>query len=661
VADLIPIDHDPFAVPQAALVPVEHDPFAPQHPVAGPTGDLTVDIPRQVGTGAANAIAGYLSLPNTAAQGIDWLGGLVGKNPGVQSAIESIKAPGSPAPLFPDYQTAKTLAFNTTGGTEYQPSTWLGRRGMDVLGGVMSGGPAQLAISGPRAALASLPALAGASATGGQAAETFPNHPIVAGLLGAIPGAAMGNALMNAPQRVAGLAGGGTPTEPYGAFKRLDLPTNLTGTTTGQPGLLFAEKFAARMPGSEGAVGAARENLINSWQDKLNGIAGSLGPATTAQEAGTSLQGAATNWLDQFKNQQAARWGLYRTLVPESTAVPVPGFKQSLDTVLQNYGGADNLAKVLQPQLAASLKTALGKDLTPTGTLSSQAVHSIRTSLGQMLEDPQPIEGMGKAAIKQLYSGLTNDIEGEAKAAGPHAEAAFRQASDITRTGHDILDNYVAPVLQAKSPEEATRFAMAQARLGGTRLEGVTTHLPSAAGNLRSFALLNPAGETQSPTSLATALIGRRPAYSPEAQSVLFGNPAVKQQVEDLAATGNAMAPAAKDLANSPTATHTARGLGRVMAGVELARQGHELAGVPGAVAGGLLGVGAPDILGRAAQVSALNPWLAALYGNKIPMAGQSPSMLTRAFMAPVIGNQPNTLLPGPRLSAPATSASSTP
>jgi hypothetical protein len=278
-----------------------------------------------------------------------------------------------------------------------------------------------------------------------------------------------------------------------------------------------------------------------------------------------------------------------------------------------------------------------------------------------MLEDPQPIEGMGKAAIKQLYSGLTNDIEGEAKAAGPHAEAAFRQASDITRTGHDILDNYVAPVLQAKSPEEATRFAMAQARLGGTRLEGVTTHLPSAAGNLRSFALLNPAGETQSPTSLATALIGRRPAYSPEAQSVLFGNPAVKQQVEDLAATGNAMAPAAKDLANSPTATHTARGLGRVMAGVELARQGHELAGVPGAVAGGLLGVGAPDILGRAAQVSALNPWLAALYGNKIPMAGQSPSMLTRAFMAPVIGNQPNTLLPGPRLSAPATSASSTP
>src|SRR5260221_384659 len=85
------------------------------HPISGPTGDLTVDIPRRLGTGAATAMAGFLSLPNTAAKGIDWLGGLTTggtQGPWAEKALGSIKAPGSPDPLFPDFQTAKNMAFN---------------------------------------------------------------------------------------------------------------------------------------------------------------------------------------------------------------------------------------------------------------------------------------------------------------------------------------------------------------------------------------------------------------------------------------------------------------------------------------------------------------------------------------------------------------------
>lgn len=675
MADLSAIsDADLLALKQGAAPPPA-SPFghlsdadilaaAQQHPAAGPSGDAATDIGRRIGTGAATAAAGFLSLPNTVAQGVDYLGNMATRGGNkdvdgkgwVQRGIESIPSGNGTDPLFPDFQTAKNMAFHTTGGTEYLPATWAGRRTQDVINGVMAGGPAALATAGPRAAMSSLPAIAGASATGGQAAEMFPNHPMAAALLGSIPGMALGQAAMNAPQRIGAMVGGGANAEPYGAFARLGLPTDLTGTTTGSPGLSYAEKFAARMPGSEGAVAEARSKLVDSWQSKMNDVANGLGTATTPQEAGASLQGAASNWLDQFKNQQAARWGLFKTLVPDSTPVPVPGFRSSLNDVLHDFGGADNLAKVLQPQLASSLKDALGKDLSGGAALPWQSVQSVRTALGEMLENPQPIEGMSKAAVKRLYGGLSDDMQSAATAAGPQAEAAFRQASDVTRTGHDILDNHVAPILNAASPEQAAQFALAQARQGGTRLQGVLTNLPSAAGDLRSYALRNAATSIESPTSMATALTGRKPIYSPEAQSALFGDPAVQQQVADLTATGNAMKPFEKDLANSPTATHQTRGLGRLLAAVELAKQGHELAGMPGAVAGGAAGLFAPNVMGRAAQATALNPYLAALYGKKIPYPAQQPSLMTRTLMAPALT---------PRIAAPAgvpaTSANSGP
>ncbi len=659
----------PVAMPPAGLQDVPDQQLqamlAASHPVAGPSGNLLTDVGRRLGTGAANAIAGTLALPNLAAQGVDYVGGLVGAPAWAQKSLESIPDPsgrtmpgGKPLPAFPDFPTAQNLAFNSTGGTEYQPETWAGRRLQDVINGVMSGGPTMLATSGPKAALASLPAIAGGSATGGQAAETFPNHPIIGATLGSIPGVALGQAAMNVPQRIASLARGGTPTETYGAFARLGLPTDLSGTATGSPGLSYAEKFAGRMPGSEGPIASARSNLIGSWQDKMNEVADSVGKAATPQEAGTTLQSAATNWLDQFKNQSAARWGLFHTVVPGDHPVPVPGFKSSLNSVLQDFGGADNLAKVLQPQLASRLKEALGADLKGGGTLPWQSVQSTRTALGEMLESPHPIEGISKSAVKRLYAGLSDDMGAAATAAGPTAEKLFRQANDLTRTGHDILDNHIAPVLQAKTPEQATQFVMSQARQGGTRLGGILTHLPSAAGDVRSYALRNAAGATESPTALAAALSGRRPAYSPEAQTVLFGHdPAIQQQVSDLAASGRAMQPFEKDLANSPTATHQTRGLGRLIAAAELAREGHNIAGTPGAIAGGAAGILAPDIMGKLAQTVALNPYMAALMGKNIPLPAQAPSRLARTIMAPTLAHVVPPVQPA--IEAPATSASS--
>ena len=639
------------AFPSVGAMPQDGDwdaafPAVTPHPAAGPSGSLLTDAGRFAGTAGANAMGALLSLPHSAAQGIDWLGDKVGVNPGATPAIESVKDPsGSGQPLFPDFGTARNMAFNTTGGTEYQPQTWLGRRGMDAATG---------AILGATGGLGAIPAAAGGSATGGAAAEVFPNHPLAAAMLGFIPGAAIANGAMTAPQRLAGALLKSPETEPYGAFNRLDLPTDLAGTTTGAPMPAYAEKLAARMPGSEGMIADARGNLVNAWQDKLDSTASKLGSAATPQELGTSLQTAAQKWLGDFKSNTSDLWNKFHAMVPGETPVGVSNYQAALDNVLGNFSGAPETGAVLQPGTVQKLSDALGVDLksnavpppgAPPGplppTLPWQAIKSMRTAIGEKLESPSIVSDTSQAALKQLYGGLTDDMKAGAAGVGPAASTAFDTANAATRAGHELLDTQIGPILKANNPEQAAQYAMSQARLGGSRLDALATNLPGAAGDLGSFALRNAAGnvENPSPTGLATALTGRKPIYSQEAQRVLFPDQGTQQTVADLASTGNAMKPFEKDLANSPTATHQTRGLGRVIAAAELARQGHELLGTPGAIAGGAAGFFAPDLMGRVARTAALNPTVASIYGRNIPFVPSQPSLLARAMMAPALGS----------------------
>jgi hypothetical protein len=603
----------------------------PNHPVAGPSGDFLTDVGRRLGTAGATAAGALLSTPRSVAQGVDWLASKVGYHPGADAALAGIKDPtGSGQPAFPDFQTARDMAFNTTGGTEYQPATWLGRRTQDALTGLAMGATGNFR---------AIPAAMGGSATGGAAAEAFPNHPLAAAMLGFIPGAAAANMAVSAPQRLVSTLASKPNVEPYAAFDRLGLPTQLSGTTTGEPGLVYAEKLAARMPGSEGAVADARNRLTAAWQDKLASVADSLGSATTPTEVGTSLQGAANNWLSNFKTNTGKLWNDYYSKVPPSTPYAVPNYEGALKSTLGSFPGAPATGGILQPGTLKNLSDALGVDLKAGGgALPAETVHAMRTAIGEKLANPQTIADTSQAALKQLYGGLSEDIKAGAGGVSPEALTAFHKANAATAAGHDLLETHLDPILRAASPEQAAQYAMSQARLGGSRLGALTLNLPSAAGDLGSYALRNTATNIESPTAMANAMLGRKPALSQEAQRVLFPNAATQQDIADLAATGRAMQPLEKDLNNSPTATHSARGPGRLIAAAELARQGHEIAGVPGAVGGGLVGMFAPNVAGKLAQATALNPYLSALYGRNIPIQPGTPSRLARAIMAPALG-----------------------
>ncbi len=633
----------------------------PGHKVSGPTGDLKTDIPRMAGTAVGNAVAGLGSLPNLAAQGVDYVGGLIGKEPGAQKAIENVRLGG--AQVFPTYERAQDILYGGTGGTEYRPSSWAGRRLMDALTGAVGGG-----MSGPVRAV--LPSAAG-SATGGAAAELVPDHPLAAAFLGSIPGAYVGAAVPNTAQRLAGMAFGSPKTEPYSAFTRLGLPTELTGTTTGLAGPVYAEKLAARMPGSEGKIADARSRLVDAWQGKLEDTAARLGSAASPTDVGIKLQREASGWVNQFKDRSKELWNDFRGTVPSETPTKTANFSAAINDVLREFPDAPNLASALQPPMAGKLRGALSADTAPpsapaarvsslvdetgfpitvgpseaemasyldavrkSGTLPWQAVQSIRSRLGEMLEGAQPIEGMSLSAVKRLYGALTEDMKAGAAAVSPEAVSKFHAANAATAAGHDLLDKFITPVIQAQTPEQAAQFAYGLSREGGSRLGALTFNLPGAAGDLGAYALRNMATNTQSPTALSQALLGRRPALSAEAQNVLFPDAGVRSNIADLATTGNMMRPFERDLAASPTATHEARGIQRLLTAVELGKEGEKLGGRTGQLVGLAGGLAAPEAIGKLAQWTALNPKVAAYYATPPYMQMEVPSRLSRLMLA---------------------------
>lgn len=603
-------------VAAAAATPVE-DFSDLGHPASGPTGSLAVDIPRRLGTAGTDFLGSALSLPRTLAQSVDYLGNKVGVDVGADKALAGVQQPGG-GQLFPDAAKAREGAYQTTGATEYVPSTTLGR---DLQAG-LAAAPYAFAEGAGLAtkAAAVLPTVVGGG-VGEQAAEMLPDHPILARLAGFIFGAHSASAVANAAAKTAGMITGTAPTSDlYQAYQRQGVPTTLSGDVTQNPALQRLQSIATKMPGGEDAIREAGGEALDAWQAAAEKSATRLGPAATMADAGAGLQTAAQQWLQDFKQNSTNKWNTFKQAVPNDTPIKVGGFQQALQDVNQNFGGADGLAKALQPGLASKLQDALATDISPGGTLPWQAVQATRSRLGEMMEGGQPIGDTAQSAIKRLYAGLSNDMRDGANSAGPTAAKAFNQANAYTSFGHMLLDDHLTPILNATEPGQAAQYALAQAKIGGSRLAALNFAMPGQPANVGA-AVLRQAAEN-GPGGLPTKLKN----ISPEAQNQLFNapgsppgptNPSM-QGVNDLSDIAQAMRRTVQTTGNnSNTAAHSASGLGRIMSAVEMGKMGHEIAGVPGAAAGAAAGLFAPNMIGRSARMLAANPLMSRIYSTE--------------------------------------------
>jgi hypothetical protein len=375
-----------------------------------------------------------------------------------------------------------------------------------------------------------------------------------------------------------------------------------------------------------------------AWQQAAETQAAKLGPSATQSEAGQALQTAANDWLNNFKQTATNKWNTFNAQVPGSTQIPVTGFQKALQGVTSDFGGADNLAKALQPGLAAKLQTALSADISSTGTLPWQAVQSTRSALGEMLSSGQPIADTTQAAIKRLYAGLSDDMRAGANGVSPAAGSAFNDASGYTANGHALLDQ-INPILRAPNPENAAQYALAQVRQGGSRLGAINFATGGGASDLGASVI------RQAAENGPDALARRVGAMSPGAQTQLFGGPGTQQGVGDLVDVANSLRQT-----GAQYAPHATSDTSRWVGALEGYRLGHEWTGSPwGGAAGAGAGMIAPGLLNAAPRLLAGNRLMSQIYQPQwAPFA--APGRINTLFQAQQQDQRavarPNALLP---------------
>jgi len=601
----------PQAAPSADAGFIPLDQVSMGHPQAGPSDSLATDIPRRLATAGTDALGTALSIPRLAAQAVDWGWNKLGVNSHSDQALGQMQD-GDGRQLFPDPAAAREMAYNTTGATEYVPATAPGRYLQAGLSAGMLGGAGGVG--------GILPAIGGGAAAE-AAGELMPEHPLLARAAGFALGAKGAAGIANTATKAAGMATGLADTSPlYQAYQRQSVPTTLAGDVTQNPALQRLQSIATKMPGGEEPLREAGQAAVDAWQTAAEKTAGQLGPASSMQEAGTSLQGAAQNWLQDWKDTSRDKWQAFHQMVPSDTPIGVPSFQKTLADVNDNFGGATELGKALQPGLAAKLQGALASDVSPQGTLPWQGVSATRSALGELLSGA-PVADAPQAAIKRLYGALSDDMRTGAAQQGAAATKAFQDANAHTAFGHSMLEDHLNPVLNATNPEAAAQYALGQVNKGGSRLAAMEFTMPGQPANLGA-AVLRQAAEN-GPGGLPTRLKN----ISPEAQNQLFNQPGATpgdnpayQGVNDLSDIAQAMRRTVQTTGNnSNTSAHSASGLGRVMSAVETAKMGREVLGTPGAIGGAMLGAYAPTALGAGARMLGANPLMSRLYSTTTP------------------------------------------
>lgn len=106
------------------------------------------------------------------------------------------------------------------------------------------------------------------------------------------------------------------------------------------------------------------------------------------------------------------------------------------------------------PKRSTGAFAGLGVESPFTPTMPYEAVRKLRSSVGSELSNASLAPDVPTAQWKQLYAGLSRDMQGAATQAGPAAEAAWSRANNYTRAGLSRMER-VAPLANAKAPEDA--------------------------------------------------------------------------------------------------------------------------------------------------------------------------------------------------------------
>jgi len=330
------------------------------------------------------------------------------------------------------------------------------------------------------------------------------------------------------------------------------------GQATGNRMIQGFENATSKMPTGASHMGDAANRQLDTRGRRVEDLAVEYGTGrgaaagTSPTEAGRALQRGAQTFVDSFQQRAEGMYDELYRVMPRDMPASASNIISTLKSQSRELAAAPELAAKLENPTLRGYLDAIQADLSPQGTLPYNVISTFRSKIGRMLSDPMTVADIPRAELKQVYAALSADMEEAAKAAGPDALRRFKGANRFYGAGLKRIEAVIDKVVQAKTPEQAYRWAMegSQARGGGgTRLMQLRRSMPAEEWDVTSSFVLRQMGEA------VPSQQGSRTIFSPEtfltrwngmakdAQAALFkgtkydGLPESLQSLLDIAAT----------------------------------------------------------------------------------------------------------------------------
>jgi hypothetical protein len=536
----------------AAIGPAPPEPKSPLHTNYDKVPTLTTPgrIGRDLGLGTRDAVEGIAGLPAMVLDAAGWPGrALIHLGGGTVTAPSTALEEGLDAVGLPKPQTEGEKARSV-----------IARGGASMIGPMAVGAVPRAAAALPallRPFVASAPtsaplataqvAAGGVGAGTGDYLASSDNTPAWAKPTVSVLGGVAGAGLVNAATGLVGSirnAAQGLTTPIADALARLRIVPRTVGAVTDNPGLQAVEGNISRLPSAAPVLTPAQRDTVGQFHDAVESTARQLGPESTRQEAGGSVQRILQDWhANQFPAEQDAVWN---PLHAQMTGEPVR--TDAYRTALADMAGDPALAAMPQTQQsfgsarARAWLQALDRD-TQGGPITWEEAHAIRRQIGDAMGTPEIIDSLGTQRLRRLYGSLAGGMQDAADNNGLGLQ--FRQANQATIDAHNFIDNTLVKAIKARNPaqEGVAPDAAATALLNSnSAMQDLRERVPQAADALAAYQLRHAAlarpgqqGATDT-TSTGTFLTNMRKAQieRPEGTAALYSDPAVGQNLDDL-------------------------------------------------------------------------------------------------------------------------------
>ena len=369
----------------------------------------------------------------------------------------------------------------------------------------------------------------------------------------------------------------------------------------------FIHNTLRDFPPSAGLVQRRGEIQNTAAARALDRVAGGFGTAATNIDAGGQIQRGLQQFIKQdpetltgmlpgeiissptravgFNNKSSALYDSVAKHIPAETSVDMAETLASMRSIGSKFQNVE-LGQALQSTRGKFLETMADIIERSGGVLSWQDASYLRTELGKLTRGRQVIEGLDVGEISQVYKALLNDLGKAAEAAGPDAAASWRLADDFYKTGTNHINNVLNKFLkldQTGAPtvsEEGAYRMLTQMMLSDKASESAKTILAiknslneSEWGDVAST-LLRKLGEPapsvriagsgaadEAPRFMAATFVTNFEKLSPSAKDALFGNSALRTELDKLVDTLNRMK-AVESLQNFPRTAGVAGTMG---------------------------------------------------------------------------------------------------